>query len=665
MTATLRTLRIGNGAMAAALAAVALFTALAGSAAAQGPSGFRAWVSDIHDQDDKPAAGEPATVQMVGPSNGTCSGKVVASSDKPIRNLKAACGALKGPGGAIAASQIQIRYGLPWAARRARRTPNACLAEAPLDEYPAGAGAPVWITVTVPRDARPGLYAGELAVTAEGEHPVRVPVRLKVVDWMLPDPGRYASWVDFIQASDTSAVEYGVPLWSPKHWEYITRSLELLGELGNKTLYIPLIGHTHIGNEESMVRWIDKGQGKYEHDFSIVDKYLDLAERHMGKPEVVVLVVWELYMLPQSDAMTDDEARRAAGSGNRGRKVVHARQASNIQERGGKLGMGPLVTLVAPSGGKSENVYLPPYADPASKALWAPLVSAMRQRLEKRGLGPAMMLGICSDAWPSKEELTFFNDLTGGAPWVVQSHYGFPDSESKLMHGIARIGYQTRVWGGIRFADGQSQTNQQLPPSAEAQLGWKGAERVAVFERNAGLDVYPVARWRFFVETCITSTARGVGRLGGDFWYAVKNKQGKRAGDVADRFPEAHWRNLNVCNSILAPAPEGPAATDRFEAFREGLQECEARIAIERALSDDGLRARLGDDLARRAQDVLDERLTCMWKSLSQDPDASCRNWRWHPGTGGHAWFLKSGWQERSEKLYGVAGEVERKLAAR
>jgi len=89
------------------------------------------------------------------------------------------------------------------------------------------------------------------------------------------------------------------------------------------------------------------------------------------------------------------------------------------------------------------------------------------------------------------------------------------------------------------------------------------------------------------------------------------------------------------------------------------------RIAVERALSADGLRARLDDDVARRAQDVLDERLACMWKSLSQHADASCRNWRWHPGTGGHAWFLSPRWQGRSEKLYGVAGEVRTKLAAR
>ena len=39
----------------------------------------------------------------------------------------------------------------------------------------------------------------------------------------------------------------------------------------------------------------------------------------------------------------------------------------------------------------------------------------------------------------------------------------------------------------------------------------------------------------------------------------------------------------------------------------------------------------------------------------------------WHrsPGPVGHQWFIGSGWQARSEKLYSLAGEVARKLDGR
>ena len=659
-----------GGIIAATVAAIVLSAALGGDAAAQsaGP-GLRVYVSDIHDQGDKESSTTPAFVRMVAARNGAYSGKVVATSaGKGITGLKAACSALKGPGGSIAATNIQIRYGLPWVAKRSwlQRgiTPNACLSESPAAEYAAGAAAPIWVTVNVPKETAPGLYTGEIAVGAAGAPPARVPVKLTVVDWTLPNPHEYVSWIDFVQAPDTSAVEYKLTLWTPQHWQMIERSLKLLGQLGNKTLYIPLIAHTNTGNEESMVRWIDRGGGKYDYDFTTVDKYLDLAEKHMGKPQVVILQVWELYNLPASDARTDEEVR-ATVKGPRGQAITQARQAMNIVEKGGKIGLGPMVTVVKSPGGKPELVTLPPYTDPASKALWAPLMAKMKERLSQRGLGQAMMLGLCSDAWVSKDEIVLFNEITGSAPWVVESHYGFPDSEKRLMHEVGKVGYQTRVWGGIRFADGQKQTNQALPPSAETNLGWKGTERVAVFERNEGLDLYPMARWRHFVETCVTSTARGVGRLGGDFWWSIRDKRDQRVGHVADRFPEANWRNLNICNSILAAAPEGPAPSDRYMAFREGLQESEARIAIERVLSDEKLKAQLGADLAAKAQTMLDERLAAMWKSLSRDPNGTCAMWRWEPGGGGQTWFLTSGWQDRSEKLYSVAGEVARRLAGR
>ena len=51
---------------------------------------------------------------------------------------------------------------------------------------------------------------------------------------------------------------------------------------------------------------------------------------------------------------------------------------------------------------------------------------------------------------------------------------------------------------------------------------------------------------------------------------------------------------FTVPESLLAPGPEGPVASDEMEAYREGVQECEARIAIERALGDEARKARLG-----------------------------------------------------------------------
>ena len=40
-------------------------------------------------------------------------------------------------------------------------------------------------------------------------------------------------------------------------------------------------------------------------------------------------------------------------------------------------------------------------------------------------------------------------------------------------------------------------------------------------------------------------------------------------------------------------------------------------------------------------------------------------SWRGRPAPTGYTWFLSSAWQERSERLYGLADEVEKKLAGK
>ena len=108
-------------------------------------------------------------------------------------------------------------------------------------------------------------------------------------------------------------------------------------------------------------------------------------------------------------------------------------------------------------------------------------------------------------------------------------------------------------------------------------------------------------------------------------------------------------------------------ATTRLEIFREGVQECEARICLERALTDEALKARLGPDLARRSQECLDERYMCLFKGMSTLRTSGGHHthavtWSYFPLVDGHTWYIGSGWQARSEKLYRLAAEVTKKL---
>ena len=98
-----------------------------------------------------------------------------------------------------------------------------------------------------------------------------------------------------------------MPLWSRQALgPDRPRPCDLIGETGSRVVYVPLICQTNFGNEQSMVRWIKKGRrGTYDYDFSVMDKYLDLAEKNMGKPKIVVFNVWDVYLTPGADYDND------------------------------------------------------------------------------------------------------------------------------------------------------------------------------------------------------------------------------------------------------------------------------------------------------------------------------------------------------------------------
>jgi hypothetical protein len=643
------------------------------------PSGFQVWNSDPLAADGDLDFGDPCQplrpLRLVGPRGGSVSGKVVAGSTKAIVDLQGTVGDLRGPGGVIAASAVRVRHGSRWGEEAGfssgegvdsirqpypqRPALFGALSDTPPVEFPvsnsqvanlAGAVAPVWVTVSVPRDVAPGLYRGHLTIRVKDEQPVDVPVQLEVTAFTLPTSQDYRTWVELIEVPDVLAVEYGVPLWSDRHWEMIAQSFQLMRDCGARSLYVPAIAHTNLGNAESMIRWISRGDDQYDWDFSIMDRYLDLAERHLGKPKVLVLQVWEIYMST--------------------RESVGKRFSPELEQRQRSSRGGPLVTLMEPASAKTENVALANLTDPASKAVWQGLIDGVRQRLRKRGWEQALMLGMFTDAVPPKEHIQFFHDIAPDLPWVQQGHGRW----KQKVYGIAEVGYQATVWGGFRFGDGLVQTNQESPRVVQSLHGWKEPRLDAVFERNVNLDSYPSTRWRFYAETAITGELRGIGRIGADFWKAVKRDDGRRLAYVNDRFVDGGWSggwiNLNLFSSVLAPGPTGPLATNRLLMLQEGVQECEARILMERVLTDESLSALLSPELVKRCQQTLDRRLHNMWRALSNYQIGGpfffgAGAWRWAPGIPGHRWFLSSGWQDESRQLFELAGQVQRAVGPR
>jgi hypothetical protein len=632
------------------------------------PEGFEIWNSNAMQTDYDLDQGEPGPlrpIRLVGARNGAYSCKVVLGSDKPIVGLSATVGELKSPApqgsavvnAAIPASAVQVRYGMPWGniiltnpgnneaiPYAASPAPMLAMFEAPPKEVPVykkaagasgflktpgqpapvfGAVVPIWVTVRVPKDARPGDYTGQVTIAAEGLKPTAVAVSVKVLEWTVPDPSERRTWVELIQSPDTLALEYNVPLWGEKHCELVARSMRYVREMGSRTLYVPLIAQSNAGNNESMVRWIRKPDGTYDYDFSIMDKYLDLAQKHLDAPKVVEFNVWDLYM---------------GGIGTRFRMPAGSQP--------------PHVTQLDPATGKTQEITLLPLSDANGMALWKPLFVQLRARMVKRGWEKAMMLGMVTDNWADKVQVEFLKEASGNLPWVNAGHY----TQNTFHNGLADFGYQASFFGYRENYLG-------------FQYGWKEPKLVTLFER-VPLDYFAISRWRGIGEQAIFGNMRGVGRLGADTWRAVWDKaRANRTARAWERWPGSNWGYLNCDSSTLAPSPEGAVATMRYEALREGLQECEARIAIEQATSDETLKKKLGVELVRKCEDLMRDRQRCFFRSMTSMQSGPLAhhdmlNWRDSTITG-YIWLIGSGWQERSEKLYSLADEVARKLESR
>ena len=432
--------------------------------------------------------------------------------------------------------------------------------------------------------------------------------------------------------------------------------MRYLGESGSRTLYVPLICRTNFGNEESMVRWVKKADGQYDWDFSILDKYLDLAQKNLGPMKFVAFGVWDVYLNHEGGATTvTDEDKKNIDI------YVHKNAAALRWQMRDK---GPLVTTFDPATGQTSSMNLPRYEDPACRPLWKPLFEQLHKRMAQRGLEDKMAVSMLSDIWPLQAEVTAIQDITGGLPWVSHCHGG--SHVVKMLYGLTPIKYFAMVW------------NNGMPdePGKGRKYGWKDSDPILVqYHRFYYLNkTFSLAAVLHVPELNVTGGQRGMGRIGADFWPVIRNKKGARAGYAVDRYPESYWHSLNVGCNLLCPGPDGPVASQRYEVLREGVQECEARIAIERVLTDETLKARLGPDLAPRAQDMLDARLRETWLSgnglglwwqNNSYATVHLTHADAYTGQAGNYVFLGSGWLDRTQNLYNLAGEVTRQTKAK
>lgn len=144
---------------------------------------------------------------------------------------------------------------------------------------PAGRKQPVWMTVSVPSDARPGKYSGKLTITSSNAKARSLNVELTVADHVLPPARDWAFHLDLWQNPYSVARYENVPLWSDAHFEAMRPVMKMLADAGQKSVTTTIMNRPWNGQTEdafgSMVTKIRRIDGTWLYDYIIFDRWVE------------------------------------------------------------------------------------------------------------------------------------------------------------------------------------------------------------------------------------------------------------------------------------------------------------------------------------------------------------------------------------------------------
>lgn len=144
---------------------------------------------------------------------------------------------------------------------------------------PAGRRQPVWMTVDVPSDAKPGKYRGKLTVSSSNAKSRSLPVELVVSAHILPPAHDWAFHLDLWQNPYSVARVENVPLWSDAHFEAMRPVMKMLADAGQKSVTATIMNRPWNGQTEdafgSMVTKIRRVDGTWLYDYTIFDRWVE------------------------------------------------------------------------------------------------------------------------------------------------------------------------------------------------------------------------------------------------------------------------------------------------------------------------------------------------------------------------------------------------------
>jgi hypothetical protein len=516
-------------------------------------------------------------IKMVVPRNGVCSGQTVLSDPAGLRGVAATLGDFRGPSGAtIPASAAQIRFAV--------QRPGVHYCDALMEQAPGGATTvPVWLLLQAPKSQAPGWYVSTLTLEANGKK-FSVPVQVLVTGLTVPDAKDFRSDIGVTHSPETLALHYKAEPWSGRHFKLMDPSLELMGQVGNDVVIVPVIlggfrpswksrplTTAKSGWRTPLIRWLKTSEG-LKPDFSVLEKYLDAYLKRCAPPKALCVYIWEA------------SSSKEWADAYEGRRIPSRQHAPKV----------PLqVALWDPASRETSPAKAPAIGDEGSEAFWRPLLDGVRRIVTRRGWPErCVMLGLGGDLRPGQKTGELMRQWAPYARWDLLSHFsGDPGPKDGKLIATGGLEIGLKEWPWLFF--GRPLPARRLEERLKHPLDFVEL---------------PTARWHWqeysppLIFRTVPLQWGCVGRIGLDFWM--------RGRDVP-----TNTSFFSHLNSLTVPGPDGAIPTVRFQMLREGVQGFEVRMAIVRAL------AKLPEERREPYRALLDElgrRMAMGSKYLSQ-----------------------------------------------
>jgi hypothetical protein len=157
---------------------------------------------------------------------------------------------------------------------------------------------PVWLSVDLPLNATPGLYAGTIDVNSDTQH-FSLQVKIRVQNKVLPKPKDWKFRLDLWQNPWVVAWHYDLEPWSEEHKVLLKKHLKLYAEAGGKYITTYAVHSPWSDNsyaiEGTMIEWIKRKDGSWKFNYDIFDQYVQLC-MDLGIKEAITIytpVPWE------------------------------------------------------------------------------------------------------------------------------------------------------------------------------------------------------------------------------------------------------------------------------------------------------------------------------------------------------------------------------------